>query len=263
MAGFIYFISGDERPMAPDKARKLGLGYAFTGNLENSGVNHNSPSGKPGNVFGDTSRHNGKRVGYFADQQTWRKMPRVEGRPELWVGYWNDSKPTPADLARHPMLPGEVVMTLGDGEQWLIPTLTEFDQETQSGQCQLPAPLDYDEDGNLVNGKPTGAYGQLWDAVHPVALGVCFGSNAEDSDIKEPNEKQVRDAAFAIIGANYVVSMPELVVLGALQSDATFRNIILASCRGRWLIDAVNELSKKNEPPSVADGSDTSAGKAA
>lgn len=261
--GFLYFREGGGT-LRPDEVDKLGLRYAFgSQRVQQGGVNGNNKlGGKPGVIFADPDRHQGKSIGYHADQQTWRKMPRVEGRPECWVGYWNDAKPTPDDLARKPMLPGEVAMTLGDGHQWVVPTLTEFDAETRSGECELPAPLDYDEDGNLFNGKPTGVYGQLWDAVHPVALGVCFGSNDAESDIKEPTDEEIRKAAFAILGANYVVSMPELVCLGALQNEATFRNIVVASCRGRWLLDALNQLSKKNDP-TVEDGSDTSGGAAA
>jgi hypothetical protein len=261
--GFLYFVSGDERPPTLDKLRKWGLGYAFSKSPEHRPINSNSPSGKPGGVIAEPERHQGKVAGYHKAEQTWRKLPIVEGRPEIWVGYWNDAKPTPADLVRAPLLPGAVSMRLGDGEHWLIATLTEFDAETKSGECTLPAPLDYDEYGNLFTTRPVGEYGELWDAVHPVAMGICFGSNEPDSDIKEPTEQEIRKAAFRLLQANYVVDMPELVALGCLQNDSTFRTIVIASCRGEWLMDAIRDVAKKNEPQPAANISDTTGGKAA
>lgn len=263
MAGFLYFRSGDQRPVTKEVAAKLGLAYAFPAGIQNCQVNANSPSKSQGNVFADPARHEGKRVGYFKDEQTWRKLPTVDGRPELWVGYWNEAKPGPSDLERTNMLPGEVAMTLGDGHRWVIPTLTEFDPETKSGQCSLPAPLDYDEDGNLFTTSPIGEYGELWEAVHPVALGACFGSNEPDSEITDASDHDLRAAAFRLLRTNYVVDMPELVSLGCLRNDTTFRTIVVASCRGEWLMDAVNDLSKKNDDPTPESGSDTSDGKAA
>jgi hypothetical protein len=260
MAGFIYGVANDQRPVTPEKASKWGLGYAFTGTIENRPVNGNTRWGSAGNVFLDTDRHKGFDAGVYLDRQTWRKLPTVEGRPELWVGYWNDAKPGPEDLQRPAMLPGEVAMVLGDGNRWVIPTLTEFDAETKSGECSLPAPLDYDDDGNLFTTKPVGEYGELWDAVHPVALGVCFGSNDDESEIREPSDKEIKTAAFRLLTANYVVSMPELVMLKCLRNDATFRTIVLASCRGEWLMEAINELSKKNDAPIPEDGSDLTDG---
>lgn len=261
--GFLYYRAGDQRTLTREGVAKLGLAYAFPGGIQCVQVNANSPSKSQGIVFADPARHEGKRVGYFPDQQTWRKLPTVEGRPELWVGYWNDAKPGPSDLERPNMLPGEVAMTLGDGKQWVIPTLTEFDPETRSGECKLPAPLDYDDDGNLFTTSPVGEYGELWDAIHPVALGACFGSNEPDSEIKDASDAQLRSAAIRLLRTNYVVDMPELITLGCFRRDTTFRTIVIASCRGEWLMEAINELSKKNDDQTPAAGSDTSDGKAA
>lgn len=262
MSGFLYFVSDDDRPPTPDKLRRWGLGYAFPAGCEHRPINNNSPNGRPGGVIVDPKRHD-RAAGYHKDQQTWRKMPTVEGRPELWVGYWNEAKPGAEDLVRPNMLPGEVAMTLGDGNRWVIPTLAEFDSEKRDGDCTLPAPLDFDDEGNLFTTSPVGEYGELWEVVHPVAVGVCFGGTEPDAEIREPLEKDIRAAAFRLLRTNYVVDMPELVMLGCLRNDATFRTIVIASCRGQWLMDAINLLSKKNDSPTPENGSDTSDGKAA
>lgn len=254
--GFIYFVSGDDRPVTTEKLKRWGLSYAFTGPLEHRPVNNHSPSGQPGGVFLEAARHEGKAAGYYKDQQTWRKLPRVEGRPELWVGYWNDAKPTSDDLLRKETIPGKVIMRLG-GEGWSIPTLCELDDEGK-GESVLPAPMDYDEDGNLYVGRPIGTMAELWDLVHPVALGLCFGGSEGG---REPTDQEVQQAAFALITANYVVSMPELVCLGALQNDSSFRNIVIAACRGQWLLDTLEDLTKKNDPQ--AESTSSSSGGAA
>lgn len=259
MSGFLYYRHGDTRPITKEGAVKLGLGYAFPAGLEGREVLR-GPCGSKGYIFADSKRHT-EAIGYFPDKQTWRKLPKVEGRPELWVGYYNDEKPGPGDLGRANALPGEVTITLGDGNQWLIPTLTEFDAETLSGDCELTAPLDYDDDGNLFASKPVGEYGQLWDAIHPVALSVCFGSDAEDSPIKNASDKDIRAAAFRLLQTNYVVDMPELVMLGCLRNDATFSSIVMASCRGRWMLGALDEQKKTDDLPaeSTSDSADGSA----
>lgn len=256
MAGFLYFRSGDTRPLNRAGVVALGLGYMLDGGgLETRPTSNGGPGGKSGLVFADAKRHADKTLGYYPDQQTWRKLPRVEGRPELWLGYWNDAKPGPVDLQRKRMLPG-VPLTLGDDQEWSIPRLTELDDDRQ-GECLLPAPLDYDDDGNLIAGKPVGENAELWDAVHPVALGMCF----EDADTRATAE-DIQRAAFALMKRNYAVDMPELIVLGTLQEEIALSLIIVASCRMRWLVDAINS-SKKNESRQLADGSNTSAGEAA
>lgn len=240
----MYFKSGDGRPITKDGIAKLGLAYAFPAGIEGREVTRGL-DGKAGYIFADPNRHT-ESIGYFPDRQTWRKLPKVEGRPELWVGYWNEAKPGPGDLERPNQVPGEMVVTLGDGNQWMVPTLCEFDEADRTGPCELPAPLDYDEHGNLFTGKPTGEYGELWDAIHPVAVGLCFGSDDEDSEIKLPTMESLRDATFRLLRTNYVVSVPELVVLGCLRNDTTYRTIVMASCRGRWLINALKVQKKTN-----------------
>lgn len=246
MAGFLYFISGDQRPLTPERIRKLGLAYAFTVSSENSAVNGNSPSGKSGNVFADSTRQNGRRAGYYPDQQTWRKLPNVEERPELWVGYWNDAKPTPADLERKPMLAADITVRLADGHQWRIPRVRHFDDASGNWECLLPTACDMNDAGEFVPGNPLAEHKHLWDITAPVAAVLCFGEGGADA---EPiNDKQVQEVAIAILKANYVVDGCELVSLGALTPDA-FATIVLAACRGQALLGWMDTSIKKTNPP--------------
>lgn len=263
MAGFLYFISEDTRPLTPERIRALGLGYAFTANPENSAVSGKSPNGKSGNVFADSTRQNGRRAGYYAEQQTWRKLPNVERRPELWVGYWNDAKPTPEDLQRPEMIDGAATIRFADGNDWSIPSITEFDPDTLQFPCKLKCPEDFDEHGNIVAGSPVGDQAALWDEVYPIVVKLVLGSIAEGSQYSPPTYEELRSAAISLLKANYVVDMPELVVLGTLfRDDKTYSSAVLACCRGQWLIEAI-ELQKKSGDRPALSTSDTSDGNAA
>lgn len=261
MAGFLYHRP-DARTITAKQAAAIGLGYAIRDKVAHVEHNANSPSGKAGIVFADVSRQGKKTLGYFKDQQTWRKLPNVEGRPELWVGYWNDAKPTPDDLRRPDALRAIGSYTLGENCRWDIPTLTELDGEGR-GECALPGPEDFDDDGNIVSRPPVGEDSDLWDIVHPLALALC-GLPVD----REPTHADYRAGAIALLKRNYVVDVPELAQLGALFSDSRYQNVVMLSCRGQWLLEEIRRATsegdeKKTESEPAASGSATSAGAAA
>lgn len=260
MAGFLYFLAGGPSKVTLEATRQLGLGYAFTGSCASGQCNSNNPVGKAGCIFADRTRHVGREIGMYPDRQTWRKMPAREGRPELWLGYWSDAKPTPRDLLRANAPEGIVVLKLFDGQDWIIPAFTEFDETTHDGPCALPAALDYDEAGNLIDGKPVGEFAALWESIHPVALGLCFGTDGPDAAIRPPTDEDIRVAAIKLLTAKYVVDIPELVALGALSNEAAlYSRIVMACCRGRWLLEAIDDLKKNEDRPPLS-GSDTTPG---
>jgi hypothetical protein len=250
MASFLYFHPGGPAAITPKHVTKIGLDYALDGaQLEGRRVNNNSPSGKPGLLFADSARQGGKAVGYYADQQTWRQMPSIGGRPELWVGYWNDAKPTPGELQRPQMLRGPLI-TFADGNQWQIPIVRHYDVDHY--QSALPAYLDYDDSGKVVKGNPLEKYNELWELTTPIA--EAHISDAECTD------DQLYTAIFALLGANYTVGMAEIIALQILADDESLALAALASCRYDKLLEW---LQKKTDSPSTENGSDSSAGDAA
>lgn len=255
MAGFLYFRAGDTRPITRDLIAKYGLGYAFTGGLTNRPTSSTSPSGTPGLVFADASRQEGQDVGYHPDRQTWRKLPRVEGRPELWVAYWNEAKPGPGDLERMPMLAADVTIRLADGNPWRIPRVREYNGVTGEWECLLPSLYDYGDDGRLFPAKPLAEHARLWEITAPVASALCLAGD----EVASVTEEQVQLASVELVKANYVVDMPELVAIGALATGDTFASIILAACRGKTLLDWIATLQKKSDPLTLS-GSSTDAG---
>lgn len=237
MAGFLYFRAGDTRPITRDLIAKYGLGYAFTGGLTNRPTSSTSPSGTPGLVFADASRQEGQDVGYHPDRQTWRKLPRVEGRPELWVGYWNEAKPGPSDLERTPMLRGPKVR-LADGNSWQIPIVRRFDDIEQQWRCELPAYLDVDDSGRVVRGTPRGEYAKLWEITTPLADSRIDGGTITDDELFAAIE--------ALLQANYVVGLSELTAIHALSDDETLAIICTVATRYDTFVSWLESAKKKN-----------------
>lgn len=239
MAGFLYYRAGNQQPVSIEKAREWGLSYAFPASCEGRQVNHNSATGSVGYVFCDASRHT-KAAGMY-DGQTWRKMPAVEGRPELWVGYYNDAKPGPADLERSPMLAVDLSIRLADGHSWKIPKVRHFDDQMQQWECSLPSLLDYDERGKLYPAKPLQQYQHLWDITAPIANAMIVKAEG----VPSVSDQDVQDCAIALLQANYVVDVPELVAIGALSTSDSFASIVMAACRGKELLEWLDMIQKK------------------
>jgi hypothetical protein len=259
VSGFLYYVAGDQRPVTKETVAKWGLAYAFPGSIEGRPCNHNSMTGSQGYVFGDPARQGGKAVGMYADEQTWRKLPTVEGRPELWVGYYNEAKPTPSDLQREKLLRGPKIR-LADDNAWQIPIVRRFDDAAQRWESELPAYLDYDDVGKLITGAPLREYSHLWDVTAPLADARFMKDVGEEAS--EVTEQQVVAAVVALVQANYVVALPELIALGALQ-ESDLAMIAMVACRYEALVGWLDAIQKKTSVPSTPAGAITSAGEAA
>ena len=90
-----------------------------------------------------------QRVGYYPDEQTWKKIPQTS----WWVGM--SSKPIPSDLARKDQIAGDEV------EGWHIPIARSF--IAQDGEIRwlnkLPSYSDLDDEGNWIPGNVLEKYG--------------------------------------------------------------------------------------------------------
>ncbi|WP_425397857.1 hypothetical protein [Aeoliella sp.] len=223
MSNFLYFKSGDTRKVVTkDDVAELGLEYALGASIENREVTA-GPGGQKGVVFCDSLRSD-RPAGYFPDKQTWREMPARDGRPPLYIGYWNDAKPTPESLAREGRLKS-VPVIMADDQPWRIPIVRQFNEETGEYESKLPAYLDYDEHGNAVRGRTLDCYQSLWDLTAPV-VEPDFGTG-------DPNEDELKlfTAAVALLQANYAVALPELAILGVLAADDSIVAAIQIHCR--------------------------------
>lgn len=145
----------------------------------------------------------GERVGYYPEEQTWQKVV-VEG-PQYWVGYWTADPPQPQELMREDAVDGHRV-TLGDGNEWLIPAARSFSVGTMLPQNLILGP------GGKVIGTVGETYRSLFDRAGALAAqmyrvpaeGEEFTGNFE----MEP-EELFRLAADAL-AVNYKVGVAEV-----------------------------------------------------
>lgn len=253
MAGFLYFRSGFTQNMTPDRVEALGLGYAFIGSIA-SRVVSNSPAGGAGVVFADASRQGNKTAGYHPDEQTWRKMPAVEGRDELWLGYWNDAKPTPQDLDRG--IRSECLRAkLLDGNYWDITSTHFFADDSGEWSCELPAMLELSDDGKMVRGPTVPQYRELEHFTRPLI---------DAMEGKDVPLSVLYDAAIALLRHRYAVDVPEVVALGLLPFSESappdeIANIALLTMRKRD-VEQWFEDQKKTSLTQPESGSGSAAG---
>lgn len=255
----MYFRSGDQRTLTKEGVAKLGLAYAFPAGIQCVQVNSNSPSKSQGLVFADPARHEGKRVGYFPDQQTWRKLPTVEGRAELWVGYWNEAKPGPEDLARDKFVRG-INCDLADGRKWHIPVVRVYDGAQERWISELPSAWIDDGQGGLSRGtEPTAKHIHLWELTAPLADAMFVVAAGEQGEW--PDDRAVGRAVVALLQTNYVVGASELDFLELVGTEEAFA-IVCTATRYDVLSDWMDQ-KKRNCDQSTESGASLSDGAAA
>ena len=111
MAGFLYYIPG-RIALVNEHSLPEDLRGILDGATLHSGHTPNGPDGGPGMLFGAR-----ERLGVNKSTQTW-----VEVKGSYWIGFDNADKPRPDDLMRPKLVSGTPV-ELGDGNQWIIPSV--------------------------------------------------------------------------------------------------------------------------------------------
>lgn len=247
----LYFVDGRQR-ITLTEAHALGLRHAFPltppvcSEFSDAG-----PHGEAGVVLAAQS----DRIGYYPDRQTWRRMPPIAGQPCVSVGFWNDARPTPESLRVEQPLRGSAVR-LRDGNDWIVPLARAWSDDARGGAyCALPGTLTLDDAGEWQRGGIESRYAQLWD----------LATQYWDSLWSAPLEGQTvrfdfpraHDAAVEALGANYRISRGEVALLGLFDDQWLCATAILQA-----LVDYDTFMSwaKKNLPPPVAAGSNSSAG---
>lgn len=245
MAGFCYFAECDLATLDHAKIVEWGLGYALESAPACRQSAMQTPTGHKGVFFGDSKRLGDLTPGYYPDEQEWRELPTVAGRPKIFVGYWRDRKPGPKDLTREKLVDG-LLVKLADGNMWQVPEIREYSEASQQWECRLPCYLDFDQAGKLVRGRPLAQYQALWDATAP--LGTRLFENDTVTD------QELADCAASLLGANYAVAFPELVVLDVLTDAGDLSLIVMAACKKAKLLAWMESLQKKSESPPTSTG---------
>ena len=130
MAGFLYAFDGAEQ--IPDKTLEEAGLAALIGTVNTQRHNASGPNGADCMLI--TAGTDAALCRYKPDEQTWQKS--LSGK--YYVGFYNDSKPAPADLIREEQVSGHKVNL--DGCEWIIPLARVFPEGTRLPQTLLMGP---------------------------------------------------------------------------------------------------------------------------
>jgi hypothetical protein len=229
MAGFQHFVPNATKVAKADLAR-LGIAHAFDGEIVTHSVVGIGPSGTPGMLVADSVRYPTERLGYHKDSQTWRKIPGSE----CWVGFCNDSRPTPNDLIRKRTLPGHPVK-LEDGNTWQCPLVLKFDSSRTELPfvLTLPTTAAYGEDGQWKRGAIKRQYSDLFDRSMEFFDWWVYGSAIKQGE--EPEKEYVEIAFDGLLRAaqmavcvNYAMGPAELTLIEALDEQSALEVMLAA-----------------------------------
>lgn len=255
MVGLLYYLPQQTRGITLADIKAAELGYAFEERFTPCEV-RGGPDKSGGVIVADDRGVPGHQIGYYPDQQEWRKIPGIEA----WVGCYREAHPTPADLARTRMLNGHLVR-LGDNQDWLIPVARgqiETDNQELRWYVALPEVIGIDDAGNWEPGAVLPQYAELWEIANR-----WWNIQGEATAEKEADETAesvtvrfdfagVNDAALSALATNYRMGKAEVVLLGLFNRRCLY-DILNA------LVDipTIEEFLKKKEE---VDGSPTADG---
>lgn len=145
---------------------------------------------------------------YRPNDQTWHAVEAPEGHkraekklPLRWIGWANESAPTPADLERKRLVAGAHIID-DVGLQWLVPIARSITAK----YGRLPCDFRFDANGKpVLKLKPS--YAGLWEA-SSVAL-EFFASQGQIE-----NTMELVSIAIAALSTNYRLGMCEVNALG-------------------------------------------------
>jgi hypothetical protein len=255
MAGLLYYLPGLDRSIKVEQAREAGLGYAFERQITANTYHGKGPFPEQGVTFADSATV--QKVGCYPDQQTWRQAPGQQ----FWIGYYNDQRPGPADLARTRQLDGHLVR-LADGNDWLIPVArgwNDADDESAGWYYAVPRLTDLDAEGNWAPGDVVPAYRRLWDLAtgwwdtrERAAEAAEEGEERTTVDFAIDTFGGANDAAAFALGTNYRLSKFEIAALGLFDTQsaqAILDCVVDGPTFSRWLQKKRTEDPAPNSEP--------------
>jgi hypothetical protein len=179
----------------------------------------------------------GAKLGYDADAQTWCECGEA-GAPAFWIGYWNDAKPGPADLARPVQIPGWSVV-LGDGGAWKVPMALAW----PFGRTKFPEQL-----GVAVGGKVTQNVVAKYAELHTYAEQVYDAASSAGGLTQD--ESVILPWACRALSVNYFGGLWELGSALGLFTTETLGDVLaaLVNAPGWEMYRAILEGKKNLQP---------------
>lgn len=277
----VYYIPQTERPSVAD-LEAWGIGHAFEapGRMTSCPVTR-GPDGGAGLVLTDPRA---QRVGYYPDEQTWRRVPlgspepsAVNREPEqtsgsrpkaqgsrtgcAWVGYWNAGRPTPDELAREPRLYGEE-RVLADGQRWCVPVVIGAPEDVAAsiGVLRLPRKLELNDAGEFVAGEVEPQYRPLLEAAgwwydESWAAAQRMAAGEPPDEIEGPEVQRMLAAAVTVLAGNYRVGKAEVVLLGLLDTQVA-QDVLGTAIDIRTYVEKLRKKAAGGGPASSAGRAD-------
>lgn len=216
MAGFLYYLPRFERQPTVRQLGELGLGHAFEEGRTPTcrQVQNRTPDGSSGMLVADERRCFGKPIMMDLRSQTWFQVA------DHFVGYWNDAKPGPNDLAKDEQITG-YLLRMADGNKWHIPIARLLDEETGTAKPALPHLLKLDVAGQIVPGPVVERWRYLWDATEVPWQAML--------DRGELSNQEVIDVAGLVLGANYAIDGREAFALGLYSTKLGPKDVVALS----------------------------------
>ena len=207
MAQPLYFIEGVDT-ISPAEIEALGLGYALV-----PGFSLRQAGNGPGGTGGVVASLSVERIGFFPDDQQWRRTAlATAGGGVIWFGWRQDSPPTPADLLRPTAVSGETIQ-LFDDQAWAIPRAIA----RVNGGMRLVSPASAKfEGGKWMRGTVKAAYRRLEE------LGREFWDRwmmPIDDPARALTATDIYGLAVEALGINYRVSALEASELGLFDDQ--------------------------------------------
>lgn len=215
---FLYFAPGGEHPITKERAADLGVGYAFDANPASVRIEGRTPTGGPGWLFCRPEAMGELQIAYRGDAQRWKQ---IQGR-DVWLGWYADSPPREASLARLEQRDGYQV-TLANGEKWRIPILRFFLGEA-GFQSALPHYAELDENGEWIAGEVLEDFREL-DAIASRLYEGMVESLLDGNRSLPLSGTELLTMAHQLLTTNYYVSDAEISALHLLILDPSYRQL--------------------------------------
>lgn len=199
---FLYFVEGLVS-LPRTSVADVELSHALDGTEWTARQVMSGPDGAAGVVACATEA----RCSYDRQAQSWQPMSEANGR-RRWLGWWNDTPPTPETLARKEQIRGELVR-MADEREWLVPI--GLDVGEHGVRSRLPSVVRRTADKRWVVGDVLPRYRRLWQATQTLFDAVV---DSAETGFMRFNF----DQAVEVLSANYRVGPEEVSTLGLFDS---------------------------------------------
>lgn len=155
-----------------------------------------------------------ERLGFFPARQQWKAIAYENTPCRYWIGFEVDDVPTPTDLLRPSIVDGHMV-TLCDGNNWLVPVARSFQPDT----TRLPQQLHLTAEGKVTKAVVP-AYADLFARAEPIAAEV-YGTDREPDGFGSVtmDEEDLFALVADALAVNYRVGKAEVDALGLMSTQ--------------------------------------------